>query len=361
MSDAELDPLAAPGPVPPAPPAYAPVRRAARRRRRRSTPARPRPARRHPGGARRGGQGRRRPGRHAVGPGGRAAGPGPRAARGRARRGQDAARQGARRRARPRLQAGPVHARPHAVRRHRPAHLRRGATAAAVPVPGGPGVHQRAAGRRDQPHAAEDPGRAARGDGGAPGDVEGDGPPAARPVHRRSPPRTRSSTRAPTRCPRPSSTASCSSWQVGYPSAEQEQEVLARHDRGLDPHDIGRRRRPPGGQRRPTSPPPARQIQRHPGRARRCWPTSSRWPGPPATAPSLTLGVSPRGAAMLLHAAKAWAWLAGRAVRHPRRGEGGGQAVRCATASSCAPSSSSRAPPPTACSTASSPRCPVPR
>jgi MoxR-like ATPase len=29
-------------------------------------------------------------------------------------------------------------------------------------------------------------------------------------------------------------------------------------------------------------------------------------------APSLSLGVSPRGATALLHAAKAWAWLAGR-------------------------------------------------
>jgi MoxR-like ATPase len=28
--------------------------------------------------------------------------------------------------------------------------------------------------------------------------------------------------------------------------------------------------------------------------------------------PSLALGVSPRGATMLLHAAKAWAWLAGK-------------------------------------------------
>ena len=26
--------------------------------------------------------------------------------------------------------------------------------------------------------------------------------------------------------------------QVGYPTAEQEQEVLARHDHGLDPHDV---------------------------------------------------------------------------------------------------------------------------
>jgi MoxR-like ATPase len=29
-------------------------------------------------------------------------------------------------------------------------------------------------------------------------------------------------------------------------------------------------------------------------------------------APAISLGVSPRGATMLLHAAKAWAWLAGR-------------------------------------------------
>ena len=44
------------------------------------------------------------------------------------------------------------------------------------------GVHQRAAGRRDQPHAAEDPGRAARGDAGAPGVGRGPARAAARPV-----------------------------------------------------------------------------------------------------------------------------------------------------------------------------------
>ena len=35
------------------------------------------------------------------------------------------------------------------------------------------------------------------------------------------------------------------------------------------------------------------------------------------TSPSLTLGVSPRGAASLLHASKAWAWLAGRTYVTP--------------------------------------------
>ena len=33
--------------------------------------------------------------------------------------------------------------------------------------------------------------------------------------------------------------------------------------------------------------------------------------------PSVALGVSPRGATMLLHAAKAWAWLSGRAFVTP--------------------------------------------
>ena len=69
---------------------------------------------------------------------------------------------------------------------------------------------------------------------------------------------------------------------VGYPSAAEELDVLARHDRGLDPHDIvGAGVRPvasaadlaarPGGRRRscgPSSP---------------CSSTSSRWCGPPGS------------------------------------------------------------------------------
>ena len=42
--------------------------------------------------------------------------------------------------------------------------------------------------------------------------------------------------------------------------------------------------------------------------------------------PAVALGVSPRGAAALLHAAKAWAWLSGRAFVTPRRGQGDRQA-----------------------------------
>ena len=102
---------------------------------------------------------------------------------------------------------------------------------------------------------------------------------------------------------------------MGYPSAEQEQEILARHHAGLDPHD-----------------PLAAGVSAvassddlHAGRAEvdrvgvdaqilgyivdiaRATRESA----------SLSLGVSPRGAAWLLHAAKAWAWLAGRSFVTP--------------------------------------------
>jgi MoxR-like ATPase len=97
---------------------------------------------------------------------------------------------------------------------------------------------------------------------------------------------------------------------VAYPTPDQEQEVLARHDRGLDPHDITAAGiKPVAGVEDITA---ARaqitQIRVDPAilayivavvRATRA-------------APAVTLGVSPRGAAMVLHAAKAWAWLAGR-------------------------------------------------
>jgi MoxR-like ATPase len=98
--------------------------------------------------------------------------------------------------------------------------------------------------------------------------------------------------------------------QVTYPTAEQEQEVLGRHDRGLDPHDIAA-----AGVR-----PVATAADLAAARARI---EAMRVEPPVLTylvalvratrdSPSVTLGVSPRGATALLHAAKAWAWLAGR-------------------------------------------------
>ena len=98
--------------------------------------------------------------------------------------------------------------------------------------------------------------------------------------------------------------------QVGYPSAEQEQEVLARHDRGLDPHDLA------------SAGLTAVAGARHLADARRQ--VDAIQVEEPVLAyavalvratrdsPSLALGVSPRGGASLLKAAKAWAWMAGR-------------------------------------------------
>ena len=60
--------------------------------------------------------------------------------------------------------------------------------------------------------------------------------------------------------------------QVGYPSAEQEQEVLRRHDAGLDPHDVASRGAPGRHRRRPRRR-PARWSTRC-GSSRRCSPTS---------------------------------------------------------------------------------------
>jgi MoxR-like ATPase len=97
--------------------------------------------------------------------------------------------------------------------------------------------------------------------------------------------------------------------QVGYPSAEQEQEVLRRHDAGLDPHDVTSIVQPVAtaadltaaralvDEVRVEEPVLAYLVQL--ARATR-------------ESASLGLGVSPRGTAMLLHAAKAWAWLSGR-------------------------------------------------
>jgi MoxR-like ATPase len=96
---------------------------------------------------------------------------------------------------------------------------------------------------------------------------------------------------------------------VGYPTADQEQEVLRRHDEGLDPHDVAAVVRPVASVADLVA---ARKLV-----------DAVRVEAPvlgyvvslaraTRESPSLSLGVSPRGSAMLLHAAKAWAWLSGR-------------------------------------------------
>ena len=102
---------------------------------------------------------------------------------------------------------------------------------------------------------------------------------------------------------------------VGYPTEEQEIEVLARHDRGLDPHDldaVGVRAVAGAAELAAARlevdalvvEPPVLSYIVSIVRATR-------------VAPAVELGVSPRGAAALLHASKAWAWLAGRSFVTP--------------------------------------------
>ena len=97
---------------------------------------------------------------------------------------------------------------------------------------------------------------------------------------------------------------------VPYPSAEQEQAMLARHDEGLDPHDIV------GAGVRPVA--SAADLA-----AARAAVSDIGCEAPvqgyivslvraTRESPSLSLGASPRGAVALLHASKAWAWLAGK-------------------------------------------------
>jgi MoxR-like ATPase len=98
--------------------------------------------------------------------------------------------------------------------------------------------------------------------------------------------------------------------QVSYPGAEQELEMLARHARGQDPNDVTGSGVVPvadaaaleAGRRAVTSVRVEEPVLRYVLSI--CRATRD--------APALTLGVSPRGAAMLIHASQAWAWLSGR-------------------------------------------------
>ncbi len=98
--------------------------------------------------------------------------------------------------------------------------------------------------------------------------------------------------------------------QVGYPTFEQEQEMLARHDAGLDPHDVVA-----SGVRPVANAADLAAARLQIERLRVEAPVQAYVVSlvrATRDSPSVVLGVSPRGATALLHAAKAWAWLAGR-------------------------------------------------
>jgi MoxR-like ATPase len=86
--------------------------------------------------------------------------------------------------------------------------------------------------------------------------------------------------------------------------------VLARHDAGMDPHDLATlgvtavagRQDLEAARKEVAAVPVEARVQAYIVAIARATRES----------PSLELGVSPRGATMLLHAAKAWAWLAGK-------------------------------------------------
>ncbi|MDP8936556.1 MAG: MoxR family ATPase [Actinomycetota bacterium] len=97
---------------------------------------------------------------------------------------------------------------------------------------------------------------------------------------------------------------------VPYPTAEQEQAVLARHHRGMDPHDLQalglRAVAGPAELAAARAEVAAVEVEEQVQAYIVALVRATR------DSPSLALGASPRGATMLLWAAKAWAWLAAR-------------------------------------------------
>ncbi len=97
---------------------------------------------------------------------------------------------------------------------------------------------------------------------------------------------------------------------VGYPSAAQESQILSRHNQGLDPHD------PSSGGVVAVANAADLAAARALVEQVRVEPTVIDYIVALCRAtresPSVELGVSPRGAAALLHASKAWAWLSGK-------------------------------------------------
>ncbi|MGI8940228.1 MAG: AAA family ATPase [Iamia sp.] len=97
---------------------------------------------------------------------------------------------------------------------------------------------------------------------------------------------------------------------VPYPSMEAEVSILEHHNQGMDVHD------PLSAGVRRVAGPADIEAGRLAVRAIRVDPVVIQYMVSLARAtreaPSVALGVSPRGAAALLHATKAWAWLSGR-------------------------------------------------
>jgi MoxR-like ATPase len=98
--------------------------------------------------------------------------------------------------------------------------------------------------------------------------------------------------------------------QMKYPTLEQELEMVARHDAGMNPHDVR------GSGVRAVASAADLAAGRAAIHAIRVEPQVQQYIVNLCRAtresPSMQLGVSPRGITWLLHASKAWAWLSGR-------------------------------------------------
>jgi MoxR-like ATPase len=97
---------------------------------------------------------------------------------------------------------------------------------------------------------------------------------------------------------------------VNYPSVEQERQVLARHHAGMNPHDLGGLGVTAAAG--PAELAAARSAVASVGADESVLGYIVALARATRESPSLSLGVSPRGSTMLLHAAKAWAWLSGQ-------------------------------------------------
>jgi MoxR-like ATPase len=103
--------------------------------------------------------------------------------------------------------------------------------------------------------------------------------------------------------------------QIPYPNAEQELEMVSRHAHGLDPSDLS------SCGVTPVANPARLQQAREEAMTVRLEEPVLRYIvalcRATREAPAFVLGVSPRGAAMLVHASRAWAWMQGRAFVTP--------------------------------------------
>jgi MoxR-like ATPase len=96
---------------------------------------------------------------------------------------------------------------------------------------------------------------------------------------------------------------------ISYPSAEQEQAIVARHHAGMDPHDLEALGVSPVAGLDQLEAARAEAAEVAVDDAVQAYIVALT--RATRESPSLSLGVSPRGSTMLLRAAKGWAWLSG--------------------------------------------------